>query len=64
MAKQQIIELEKTLGLYQEGWQLSGEALFPKNWQTDWTVDQSTTIYLAILAVLTALVICIMLVQG
>ncbi len=61
MAKQQLIELEQTLGLYQDGWQPDGNALYPKNWQSDWTADRSVTIYLAILAALTALVICAML---
>ena len=64
MAKQQLIELEKALGLYQDGWQLSGDALFPKNWQSDWTADRSVTIYLTVLAALTALVICAMLVRA
>lgn len=64
MAKQQVIALEKTLGLYQEGWQLSGEALFPKNWQTDWATDRSVTLYLVTLAALTTLVICSMFVPG
>ena len=63
MAKQQLIELEKVLGLYENGWQLSGDALFPKNWQSDWTADRSVSIYLTILAALTALVICAMLVR-
>ena len=63
MAKQQLIELEKALGLYENGWQLSGDALFPKNWQSDWTADRSVSIYLTILAALTALVICAMLVR-
>ena len=64
MAKQQLIELEKVVGLYQDGWQLGGEALLPKNWQSDWTADRSVTIYLTILATLTALVICAMLVRA
>lgn len=64
MAKQQLIELEKALGLYQDGWQLSGDALFPKNWQSDWTADRSVTIYLTVLATLTTLVICAMLVRA
>jgi len=64
MAKQQVIELEKALGLYQEGWQPGGEALFPQNWQTDWTTDRSVTLYLTILATLTALAICGMFVRG
>ena len=64
MAKLQIIELEKGLGLYQEGWKLSGDVLFPKNWQTDWATDRSVTLYLAILASLTTLAICGMFVRG
>lgn len=60
MAKQQLIELEQALGLYQGGWQPSGEAFFPKNWQSDWVADRSVTVYLTILAALTALVICAM----
>ena len=63
MAKQQLIELEKALGLYESGWQLSGDTLFPKNWQSDWTTDRSARIYITILAALTALVICAMLVR-
>jgi len=63
MAKQQLIELEKAFGLYENGWQLSGDPLFPKNWQSDWTTDRSVSIYLTILAALTALVICAMLVR-
>ncbi|UCH91121.1 MAG: hypothetical protein JSU60_08545 [Nitrospirota bacterium] len=63
MAKQQLIELEKVFGLYENSWQLSGNALFPKNWQSDWTIDRSVSIYLTILAALTALVICAMLVR-
>jgi hypothetical protein len=64
MAKLQIIELEKGLGLYQEGWKLSGDVLFPKNWQTDWATDRSVTLYLAILTSLTTLAICGMFVRG
>jgi hypothetical protein len=63
IAKQQLIELEKVLGLYENGWQLSGDPLFPKNWQSDWTADRSVNIYLTILAALTALVICSILVR-
>lgn len=63
MAKQQLIELEKNLGFYHDGWQANGDAFFPKNWQSDWTADRSVTIYLAILAALTALVLCTILIQ-
>ena len=63
MAKQQLIELEKDLGLYQDGWQPNGDSLFPKTWQSDWAGDRSVTMYLTILAALTALVICAMMVR-
>jgi hypothetical protein len=63
MAKQQLIELEQSLGLYQDGWKPNGDALFPKNWQADWVTDRSVTVYLTILAALTTLVICAILVQ-
>ena len=62
MAKQQLIELEQSLGLYQEGWRLNGKALFPHQWQTDWTKDRSVSMYLAILAALTILAICAILI--
>lgn len=61
MAKQQLIELEKSFGLYENSWQPSGKALFPENWQTDWTKDRSVSIYLTILTALTVLLICAML---
>ncbi len=63
MAKQQLIELERTIGLYENGWQINGEALYPKNWQTDWTKDRSVSIYLTILTALTVLVISAILIQ-
>jgi len=64
MAKQQLIALEQSLGLYQDGWQPNGDALFPTNWQSDWVTDRSVTIYLTVLATLTALVICAMLIRA
>jgi len=63
MAKQQLIALEQALGFYQEGWQPNGEALFPKNWQSDWSMDHSVRIYLTILAAFTIMVFCAILVQ-
>ncbi len=63
MAKQQLIELERAIGLYDKGWQANEEALFPQNWQTDWTADRSVNIYLTILSALTVLVICAILIQ-
>ncbi len=63
MAKQQLIELEKGVGLYKEGWQYTGKTAFPEHWQIDWAADRSLTIYLAILTSLTALVMCAMLIR-
>ena len=64
MAKQQLIVLEQNLGLYQDEWQTNGDTFFPKSWQCAWTTDRSVTIYLSILAALTALVICAVLIQA
>ena len=63
MAKQQLITLEQTLGLYHDKGEINGDALFPHNWQYDWTTDQSVTIYLAALSILTMLVIIAVLIQ-
>jgi hypothetical protein len=63
MAKQQLIELEKGVGLYQENWYLNGKTAYPENWQTDWAADRSVIIYLAVLTSLTALVMCAMLIR-
>ena len=60
MAKQKVIELEKNLALYEQGWQATGEALYPNNWQSDWAKDRSVNLYFSILAVLTLLVILTM----
>lgn len=63
MAKRQLIELEKDIGLYDNDWQTNKAARFPNNWQTDWITDQSVSIYLTILITLTILVICAMLIR-
>ena len=63
IAKQQLIELEKGMGLYEEGWHVSGKPAYPENWQTDWVTDRSVTIYLTVLTSLTVLVICAMLIR-
>ena len=57
MAKCQMIELEKGLGLYNEGWPNGDHALYPNHWQSDWSADRSVTVYLTVIAALTALVI-------
>ncbi len=64
MAKQQLIELERAIGLYENSWQGNVKVVFPQNWQTDWITDRSVSIYLTIIITLTALVICAMLIQG
>ena len=57
VAKQTLIEMERVLGLYDEGLYLVGKALYPKDWQTAWLSDRSVTVYIAVIAALTALVI-------
>jgi hypothetical protein len=63
MAKQALVEIEHVLGLYDEGLYLEGKALYPKDWKTDWLRDRSVTIYLAVLATLTVLVIAAVLLR-
>jgi hypothetical protein len=63
MAKQALIEIERVLGLYDEGQYLVGKALYPEDWQTAWLGDKSVTIYLVVLAALTVLVIAAVLVR-
>lgn len=57
MAKEALIEIERLLGLYDEGLFLEGKSLYPEHWQTDWQADRSVTVYLTILITLTVLVI-------
>ena len=64
MAKHQLIELEKAMGLYQESWIFPGKIAYTQHWQTDWLTDRSVAIYLTVLTVLTALVICAMLIAS
>ncbi|HSF09275.1 MAG TPA: hypothetical protein VLA60_07670 [Nitrospirales bacterium] len=63
MAKQQLIELERGMGLYQEDWMFSGKTTYPQHWQTDWLSDRSVATYLTILIVLTGLAIYAMLIR-
>lgn len=57
MAKEALIEIERLLGLYDEGFYLESKSLYPEHWQTDWLADRSVTVYLSVLATLTILVI-------
>ncbi len=63
MAKQQLIEFERGMGLYQEDRGFSGKTTYPQHWQTDWISDRSVTTYLTILIVLTGLAIGAMLIR-
>ncbi|MBI4401672.1 MAG: hypothetical protein HY581_08575 [Nitrospirae bacterium] len=63
MAKQALIEIERVLGLYDEGLYLVGKALYPEDWQTSWLGDRSVTVYLTVLTALTVLVIAAVLVR-
>jgi len=64
IAKQTLIEMERILGLYDEGLYLVGKALYPKDWQTAWLSDRSVTVYIAVIAALTGLVIAAVLVHS
>jgi hypothetical protein len=63
IAKQTLIEMERVLGLYDEGLYLVGKALYPQDWQTAWLSDRSVTVYVAVIGALTALVIAAVLVR-
>lgn len=63
LAKQALIEIERVLGLYDEGLYLMGKALYPEDWQTAWLGDRSVTVYLSVLTTLTVLVIAAILVR-
>ena len=63
IAKQTLIEMERILGLYDEGLYLVGKALYPQDWQTAWLSDRSVTVYIAVIAALTVLVIATVLVR-
>lgn len=63
LAKQALIEIERVLGVYEEGFYLEGRALYPQEWQTAWLSDRSVIIYLTVLTTLTVLVIAAVLVR-
>lgn len=64
MAKAVLIEIERALGLYEEGLYLLDKTLYPENWQTAWHNDRSVVVYLTVLATLTVLVIAAVLVRS
>ena len=63
MAKHALVEIERVLGLYDEGLYLEGKSLYPEDWKTDWLRDRSVTIYLTVLATLTVLVVAAVLLR-
>ena len=63
MAKEALVEIERGLGLYEEGLYVVGKTLYPEEWQTGWRRDRSVTVYLVVLATLTVLVIAATLVR-
>ena len=54
-AKQQLITLEQTLGLFEKQPWPDDRPMYPDNWQTDWTHDRSLMQYVAVLALLTVI---------
>ncbi|MEC4673083.1 MAG: hypothetical protein VST68_02725 [Nitrospirota bacterium] len=64
MAKQSLIEIERALGLYEEGFYLDHKTLYPKDWQTAWLSDRSVTAYIAVITTLTILVIAAILLRS
>ncbi len=64
VAKQTLIEMEQVLGLYEGGLYRVGKALYPKDWQTAWLSDRSTTVYVTMIATLTILVIASIVSKG
>jgi len=64
LAKQTLIEIEKVLGLYEEGLYLEGKTLYPEDWQTAWLSNRSVTVYVAVIAALAVLVIAAVLAKG
>jgi protein-S-isoprenylcysteine O-methyltransferase Ste14 len=63
MAKQALIEIERALGLYEEGLYLLDKPLYPESWQTAWLGDRSVAVYLTVLSALTVLVIAAVLLR-
>lgn len=63
MAKHALIEIERVLGLYDDGAYLEGKSLYPEEWQTAWLADRSVVVYLAVLTALTVLVIAAVLLR-
>jgi len=63
LAKQVLVQLERALGLYEEGLLVEHRALYPTGWQTEWLGDKSTILYFACLGVLTGLIVLALLIH-
>jgi hypothetical protein len=63
MAKQALIEIERAMGLFDEGRYLEEKSLYPEEWQTAWHADRSVIVYLTVLAALTVLVVAAVLLR-
>ena len=55
LAKQILIQLERTLGFYEDGLFIDNQALYPAHWKTAWLADRSGTFYLSTLCMLTGI---------
>ncbi len=56
-AKQQLIKIEQTLGLFGKFPSHRDSALYPEDWQNEWTRDRSLLQYIAVLTLLTSIVL-------
>lgn len=56
-AKQQLIKIEQTLGLFGASSTPADSAFYPDAWQTEWTRDRSLLQYIAVLTLLTGIVL-------
>ncbi len=63
-AKQQLIALEQALGLFEGLPGQKNRPIYPEDWQTEWTRDQSLLQYLLILTLLTGFVLLAILLPG
>ena len=52
MAKQTLIEIERALGLYEQGQYVECKTLYPAEWQTAWQSDRSASVYVGALTLL------------
>ncbi len=56
MAKQTLIDIERSLGFYEAGFFPDHRTLYPEHWQTAWLSDRSYWVYILSLVMLAILV--------